>query len=50
MSQTKYRYLFKNKGCFVYNFKLMNDTPMHHDFKSMQQFKKEYLFKNNALT
>ena len=24
----------------------MNDTPMHHDFKWMQRFKKDDLFKN----
>ena len=40
MTQTRdlFRYLFKNKGYLVYNYKLkkyehMNDTPMHHDFK-----------------
>ena len=38
MTQTRDRYLFKNKGYLVYNYKLkkyehMNDTPMHHDFK-----------------
>ena len=27
----------------------MNDTPMHHDFKWMQRFEKEYLFKNSLL-
>ena len=27
----------------------MNDTPMHHDFKWMQRFEKEYLFKNALL-
>ena len=51
MTQTRDRYLFKNKGYLVYNYKLkkyehMNDTPMHHDFKSIQNFKEEYLFKN----
>ena len=51
MTQTRDRYLFKDKGYLVYNYKLkkyehMNDTPMHYDFKSMQNFKKEYLFKN----
>ena len=51
MTQTRDRCLFKNNSYFVYNCKLkkyehMNDTPMHHDFKSMQSFKEEYLFKN----
>ena len=54
MTQTKDRHLFKTKGYLVYNYKLkkyehMKDTPMHYDFKSMQQFKEECLFKN-ALT
>ena len=54
MTQTKYRHLLKNKGYFLYNYKLkkyehMKDTPMHYNFKSMQEFKKEYLVKN-ALT
>ena len=51
MTQTRDRYLFKDKGYLVYNYKLkkyehMNDTPMHYDFKSMQNFKEKYLFKN----
>ena len=51
MTRTRHRFLFKNKGYYVYNYRLkkyehMNDTPMHHDFKWMQRFKKEYLFKN----
>ena len=51
MTQTRDRHLFKNKSYLVYNYKLkkyehVNDTPMHHDFKSMQNFKEEYLFKN----
>ena len=51
MTQTRDGCLFKNNSYFVYNCKLkkyehMNDTPMHHDFKSMQSFKEEYLFKN----
>lgn len=52
MTQYRDRFLFKNKGYFVYNHKLkkyehMNGTPMHHNFKLMQQqFKEEYLFKN----
>ena len=51
MTRTRLRFLYKNKGYHVYNYRLkkyehMNDTPMHHDFKLMQQFKKEYLLKN----
>ena len=51
LTQTIDRYLFKNKCYFVYNYKLkkyehMNNTPMHHDFKFMQNFKEDYLFKN----
>ena len=51
MTQTKFRHLLKNKGYLVYNYKLqkyehINKTPLHHEFKSMQQFKKEYFFKN----
>ena len=54
MSQTKFRYLLKNKGYLIYNYKLqkyehINKTPLHHEFKSMQQFKKEYFFKNALL-
>ena len=50
MTQTKDRYLFKNKGNFVYNYKLkkymhMNFTPMHYEFKDMQEFKRD-LWKN----
>ena len=44
MTQTISRYLFKNKGSFVYNYKLkkyvhMKDTPMVYDFKDIQKFK-----------
>ena len=51
LTQTRDRYLFKNKGYFVYNYKLkkyehLKNTPMHQDFKFMQNFKEEYLFKN----
>ena len=51
MNQTEFRDLFKNKGYLVYNYKLqkyehLNKTPLHHEYKSMQQFKKEYFFKN----
>ena len=51
MTRTKFRHLLKNKGYLIYNFKLqkyehINKTPLHHEFKSMQQFKKEYFFKN----
>ena len=46
MTHNRFRHLFKNKGNFVYNFKLkkyehMNKTPMHHEFKYMQEIKKE---------
>ena len=46
MTQTKHRYLFKNKGNFASNYKLkeyehMNDTPMHYEFKDMQELKKD---------
>ena len=51
MTQTRNRFLFKNNGNYVYNYRLkeyehLNDTPRHHDFKWMQRFKKEFLFKN----
>ena len=50
MTQTEDRYLFKNKGNFVYNYKLkkymqINFTPMHYEFKDIQEFKKD-LWKN----
>ena len=50
MTQTKDRYLFKNKGNFVYNYKLkkymhMNFTPMHYEVKDAQEFKSD-LWKN----
>ena len=51
MTQTKFRHLLKNKGYLVYNYKLkkyehLSKTPLHHEYKSMQQFKKKYFFKN----
>ena len=51
MTQTNFRHLLKNKGYLVYNYKLkkyehMNKTPLHHEYKSMLQFKNEYFFKN----
>ena len=51
MTRTNFRHLFKNKGYLVYNYKLkkyehMNDTPLRYEFKSMQQFKNNYLLKN----
>ena len=54
MTQTKFRHLLKNKGYLIYNFKLqkyehINKTPLHHEFKSMQQFKNEYFSKNALL-
>ena len=50
MAQTRHRYLFKNKGNFVYNYKLkkfehVNNTPMHYEFKDTQEFKQD-LWKN----
>ena len=50
MTHTKDRYLFKNKGNFVYNYKLkkymqIDFTPMHYEFKDIQEFKKD-LWKN----
>ena len=50
MTETRDRCLFKNKGCFVYDYKLkkyehMNNTPMHNDFKEMQKFK-QHSWKN----
>ena len=51
MTQTNFRHLFKNKGYLVYNYKLkkyehLNKTPLHQEYKSMQQFKNEFFFKN----
>ena len=45
MTQTRFRYLFKNKGNFVYNYNLkkyehMSETPMHYKFTDMQSIKK----------
>ena len=39
-------YLFKNKGNFVYNFKLkkykhMSETPVHYEFRDIQSIKKD---------
>ena len=50
MTQTSYRFFFKNKGYFVYNYKLkkyehMKNTPIHDDFKRIQDFKEGALFK-----
>ena len=46
MTHTRYRYLFKNKGNFVYNYKLkkyehMSETPMQYNFKEIQDIKKD---------
>ena len=54
MTQSKFRHLLKNKGYLIYNYKLqkyeqINKTPLRHEFKSMQQFEKECLFKNALL-
>ena len=48
MTQTNSRYLFKNEGNFVYNYKLkkymqMKHTPMVYDFEDIQKFKRRYL-------
>ena len=48
MTQTNSRYLFKNKGNFVYNYKVkkymhMKHTPMVYDFEDIQKFKRRYL-------
>ena len=45
MTWTKDRYLFKNKGNFVYNYKLkkfehMSKTLMQYDYKNLQKVKK----------
>ena len=46
MTRTNRRHLFKNKGNFVYNYKLkkyeyMSETPMHGDFFYLQSIKKD---------
>ena len=46
MTRTNRRYLFKNKGNFVYNYKLkkyehMSETPMRGDFYYLQSIKKD---------
>ena len=51
MTPTNFRHLLKNKGYLVFSYKLqkyehINKTPLHHEFKSMHQFKEEYFFKN----
>ena len=48
MTQTKDRYLFKNKGNCVYNYSLkkyqhLSDTPMRESFKRFQEDKEKYL-------
>ena len=48
MTQTKDRYLFKNKGNCVYNYSLKQyqrllDTPMRESFKRFQEDKEKYL-------
>ena len=50
MTRTNRRHLFKNKGNFVYNYKLkkyehMSKTPMHYDFKFLKSIRKD-LFKH----
>ena len=46
MTRTNRRHLFKNKGNFVYNYKLkkyehMSETPMCGDFFYLQSIKKD---------
>ena len=48
MTKTNRRHLFRNKGNFVYNFKLkryehMSQTPMRGNFHYLQSIKKTYL-------
>ena len=46
MTQTRFRYLLKNKGNFADNFKLkkyehMSATPMHYEFRDIHSMKKD---------
>ena len=48
MTRTNLRHLFKNKGNFIYNYKLkkykhMSETPVRGNFYHMQWIKKNYL-------
>ena len=48
MTWTNRRHLFKNKGNFVYNYKLkkfehMSKTPMCHDYHYLQTIRKDLL-------
>ena len=48
MTWTYRRHLFKNKGNFVYNYKLkkfehMSKTPMCHDYHYLQTIRKDLL-------
>ena len=50
MTRTNRRHLFKNKGNFVYNYKLtkcdhMSKTPMRGDFQFLQSIRKD-IFKH----
>ena len=50
MTRTNLRHLFKNKGNFIYNYKLkrfehMSETPVWGSFYHMQSIKKE-IFKH----
>ena len=50
MTRTNRRHFFRNKGNFVYNYKLkkyehMSKTPMHYDFKFLKSIRKD-LFKH----
>ena len=51
MTRTNRRHLFRNKGNFVYNYKLkkyehMSKTPMRGDFQFLQSIRKD-LFKHD---
>ena len=48
MTRTNCRHLFKNKGNFIFNYKLkkyehFSETPMHYDYCHLQEIKKDYL-------
>ena len=46
MTRTNWRHLFKNKGSFIFNYKLkkydhFSETPMRHDYYHLQEIKEE---------
>ena len=48
MTWTNRRHMFKNKGDFVYNYKLkkfkhMSKTPMFNDYNYLQRVRKYFL-------